>query len=124
MTSKRRGNQHLKRRRRLSHFVPPQPGEEIEVAAIVGAAAEASHIPEARLQTHDLLISQLGARRRSGVRWVEVPAPEAPTFLAKERAASHGLVDNNLIQDDDGALAFLVDNPDGYLVVAMCEAVR
>lgn len=92
------------------------PGGGLGVSELVYAvqfAATEDRSP--RQRSHNKLIADLGARRRSGVRWVTYGALAA-TRMLRERGYHHDAAWDQL-------LAFLRDHPSGYLVVATAEAV-
>lgn len=128
MSNGSRAFRHTGRRRGLSHFVPPRPDEELFVVTNMGAAASEADIEEAKQVTHDGLIRGLGPRRRSGVSWQVLPAAESSSFIEEfghknAVRVDYGHANVTRAEADAGLLQFLTDNPDGYLIVAMCEAI-
>jgi hypothetical protein len=113
---------HFKRRRGLSHWTPAKPGEDIQVATTYAGAPDAAALPEARLVSHDQLIRMLGDRRRSGVQWMELPPDKAIEFLSEDKDVEHFGRDADTAMSD--LISYLEAHPDGFLVVAMADAVR
>ncbi|MGH2683015.1 MAG: hypothetical protein ACRDIX_07260 [Actinomycetota bacterium] len=89
----------------------PRGDVAMKFAGTVDAAP--ATLREALDRTHDELITELGDRRRSGIRWAVFGALEGVDVLKR-----HGL-------DPDGDLTvFLREHPFGQLVIAMAEADR
>ena len=71
-------------------------------------------LESAKRQTHDFLVTELGPRRRSGISWRIWTGAER--FDAMDRAG--------VPADHDDLRAFVAAHPDGFLVMASCEALR
>lgn len=95
----------------------PRRHPEDEVGILAGWARDEAAIEDAKRQTHDRLIAQMGARRTGGVGWrIYTGAPAIDT------------VDRFLADGDDPAWSelrrALTDEPESFLVVATAPGRR
>lgn len=75
-------------------------------------------LEKAKKASHDGLIATLGPKRRSGVSWRIWTGADRLTAL--DRMASSGPVR----KEDAELRTYLANNPNGFLVMASCEAIR
>ena len=87
--------------------------EHIEVAARIACTTtdNAEDLEQAKRVSHDALIATLGPARRSGVSW-HIIGPDDRAEALDALSASGEVRE------------WFVANPEGWLVVATCEAVR
>ena len=85
-----------------------------------GACASEADLDDCRQATHDALIGALGVRRRSGVRWKWCKAGDAPEVLASAEPVER----TGRPEDWEGLSLYLAEHPEGFLVLAIAEAVR
>ena len=105
----------------ITPFPRPAPGEEIFVAFNPGLTVH-DGIEAMKKQTHDDLIRQLGAKRRSGIRWRIVHGPAEAKRLLR------------LMYSDDierwtlvvgNYFPFITQHGDEtVMIVAECDAIR
>lgn len=89
--------------------------DDTNYATVLAWAASEAELPQARQQTHDMLIAGLGARRRSGVQWRWWTGEEA-----------YSVLDQHLAGPTDQAahyrrLRALLREHGGLLVMALAE---
>lgn len=87
-------------------------------AWVVAWAADDEALGEARTQTHDALLKQLGDRRRGGVRWGQWSGDEATEQLGRLQAEAYAAE----VQQYLGAIGGHLREHGGWLVIATAPA--
>jgi hypothetical protein len=93
--------------------------------ATYGVAETSEAVPEAQQLTHDLVIEQAGALRRSGVSWLIYKRDEIPPQLIDSiRSVPMYDADQQPVEDSWAGYQERLDAwPDSYFVVAMVRAI-